>query len=116
MLKAFKQGEPILAAIDAPADQADACQYISLQGMTARVPTALLRLAVEKHIPVTVYTTGLALDTGKRVLQITPVGVATDLQDLVTEVFAHLDTVIASQPAGWHFWSESPRIFTNKSI
>lgn len=111
VLKAMHAREPILAAIDAPADQANASQTIPLLGMMARVPTALLRMAVERKLPVTVFTTGLDLATGQRILRLHALEVEGDLEQLVSKVFTLLSDVMRAEPAAWHFWSEAPRFF-----
>ena len=111
VLTALKQGEPILAAIDAPADQAQASQHVTLLGMEARMPTALLRLALDKRTPVLVYTTALDLKTGQRILQIHTPEEEENLDALTARVFSKLDEAMHLDPGAWHFWSEAPRIF-----
>lgn len=113
VLTALKQGEPILAAIDAPADQAQASQHVTLMGMSARMPTALLRLALDKQIPVLVYTTGLDLNTGQRILEIHTPEDEASLDTMTAGVFSKLDQVMHLDPGAWHFWSEAPRIFVS---
>lgn len=111
VLTALKQGEPILAAIDAPADQGQASQNVKLMGLEARMPTALLRLALDKSTPVVVYTTGLDVNTGQRILQIHNPEDAETLEALAARVFSKLDQAMQHDAAAWHFWSEAPRIF-----
>ncbi len=86
-------------------------QPIELLGMTARVPRALFRLAVEQSIPVSVFLTGICLASGKRVLRITHLGVHTEVDALVRAVFAELEQAITDSPPAWHFWGESERFF-----
>lgn len=110
-VQALKQQQVLLAAIDAPADQADAAEHIELLGMQARVPRALLRAAARQQLPVYVYVTGLNIHTGQRTLSVTAMPTTTDALHLTHRVFAELDTCIRQDPAAWHFWSEAPRIF-----
>ena len=110
-VQALKQNQVLLAAIDAPADQADAAEVIPLLGMQARVPRALLRAAARQQLPVYVYVTGLNIHTGQRTLRVVPMHTTEDALKLTHQVFAELDTCIRQDPAAWHFWSEAPRIF-----
>ena len=100
-----------MAAIDVPADQVAGCLPVSFAGEAALVPKALLRLAVDHHIPVTVYLTGLDMTTGQRHLAVHSLGAYTDAQALADAVFGFLDEAIHSQSTAWHFWSEAPRFF-----
>jgi lauroyl/myristoyl acyltransferase len=111
VLQALRRGEQVVAAIDVPADQVSASHEIRLLGMRARVPRGLLRLAVDQHIPVTVYMTGLHVENGRRFLRIHQLGKRDDLEQLIDDVFALLDQAIREDPPAWHFWSEADRIF-----
>jgi phosphatidylinositol dimannoside acyltransferase len=111
MLQALRNGEQVVAAIDVPSDQVATSGDVALLGTKARMPKALLRLAIDKELPVTVYLTGLRTSDGRRSLQIHQLGVHTDLDALTSEVFAYLDKAIREDPPAWHFWSEAPRFF-----
>ncbi|HRP19780.1 MAG TPA: hypothetical protein PK925_04045 [Alicycliphilus sp.] len=110
-LRALRQGEQVLAAIDVPSDQVAASEPVTLLGLRALMPKALLRLAVEQHIPVTLYLTGLDFATGRRFVRVQAVGVREDVGTLAREVFQVLDHAIQQEPAAWHFWGEAPRFF-----
>ncbi|MEO8247966.1 MAG: hypothetical protein ABI589_01220 [Burkholderiales bacterium] len=110
-IRALRQGDQILAAVDVPADQVSASQEISLLGMRARVPRGLLRLAVDQKVPVTVYVTGIRMSDGRRFLRICNLPVHDDADALVDEVFKQLEKVIAEDAPAWHFWSEAERFF-----
>jgi len=112
-IKALRQGEQILAAIDVPSDQVAASETVMLAGLQARVPRGLLRLAVDQKVPVYVYVTGFNPDTGRRFLRIKPMGVQADVPTLVQQVFGELDRLIRESPPAWHFWSEADRFFTD---
>ncbi len=115
-LRALRNHEPILAAIDVPSDQVTTSERIDLAGMRARVPRALLRLAVDHGIPVVVYITGIDLCSGRRFLRIMPLGVYTEPEKLVRDVFHKLDTLLLENPAAWHFWGEASRFFEAKTV
>lgn len=110
-VQALKQNHVLLAAIDAPADQADAAEVIPLLGMQARVPRALLRAAARQQLPVYVYVTGLDIYTGQRTLHLHAMSLTSDVSQLTQQVFAELEHCIRKDPAAWHFWAEANRIF-----
>lgn len=111
VLKALKNQEQVLAVVDVPADAVTASINVDLLGMKARMPRGLLRLAADQGLPVTVFTVGVCLDTGKRMLQLRSFEVTRDAEALVQGVFAVLDAAIRQEPAAWHFWGEADRFF-----
>ena len=110
-LRALRQAEPIMAAVDVPSDQVSASTPIMLLGMQASVPRALMRLAVDNGVPVQVYVTGLNTQTGDRFLRIKTLGVYSDVNELIVKVFNELELVIAEDAPAWHFWGISERFF-----
>lgn len=110
-LRALRDDEQIVAAIDVPSDQVAASEPVVVVGRQMWVPKALLRLAVEQRIAVTLYVTGVSLDSGRRTLQLHPLGLQDDIATLAQQVFNTLDKAIQSEPAAWHFWAEAPRFF-----
>ena len=114
VLRALEGGEQVLAAVDVPADSVDVSTPITLLGMNARAPRALLRLATEYKAPVTVYMTLLDVNTGRRTLRIEQVdggGNIGSTEELVAQVFARLERLMRRNTAAWHFWSEAERFF-----
>lgn len=111
VLEALAEQHQIMAVVDVPADAVDGSLEVQLLGAKALVPKGLLRLAVQKKLPITLFITGIDLNKGERFLHFKSMGVATDLQALSQEVFAWLDGYIREQPPAWHFWSEAPRFF-----
>lgn len=110
-IRALRNDEQLLAVVDVPADQVAVSQPVEVLGMAARLPTALLRLAVERKIPVCMYITGIDMGSGKRFLRIRQLGVPADLDALVAEAAGELDHLIRENPPAWHFWSEAERFF-----
>ena len=76
------------------------------------VPRGLLRLAVQRQIPVVVYYTGLDLATGCRYLGIEQVNDERLPQALADGVFGVLDRLIRTEPTAWHFWGQMPRFMS----
>lgn len=111
VLQALRSGEQVVAAVDVPSDQVSASAQVQLLGLAAQVPRGLFRLAVDQQVPVTVYLTGLKVESGRRFLRIRQLGVAANVDDLAQDVFALLDQAIREDPPAWHFWSEADRIF-----
>ncbi|QEA13242.1 hypothetical protein [Comamonas flocculans] len=110
-LRALREGEQVVAAIDVPSDQVAATCAVQLLGRTVQVPRALLRLATAQRIPVTLYLTGFDFASGQRFVRITPLGVCGDEQALAQALFDTLDAAMREEPAAWHLWGEAPRFF-----
>lgn len=110
-LRALMQGEQILAAIDVPSDQVAASIPLRIAGMNALVPSGLLRLAVERRIPVTLYNTGFSYETGERHLSIQTFPQFETLEGAAEGLFVCLDELIAENSAAWHFWHIANRFF-----
>lgn len=111
VVRAARQGQPLLGVLDVPAEDAKAAIEVALLGMQASFPTGLLRLAVEQQLPVVIYVTGLNTQTGGRTLDITPLGCSPSVAELADTVFSELQKLIAQDAPAWHFWAEAPRIF-----
>lgn len=114
VVQTLRHGHQVFAAVDVPADQADASLPVMLRGMQARVPKALLRLAHDMQLPVTVYLTGFDMRSGRRLLRLIQIPAQADVQALADAVFAHLDAALTEDGAFWHFWAEAPRFFTSR--
>lgn len=110
-LRALKNNEQVLAVLDVPADQVSTSQTIRMLGLQARVPKALLRLAVEQKIPVTIFLVGLRMRDGQRFLRLRQFEGYSDVDAMVCDVFLELEHAIAENPAAWHFWGEAERFF-----
>lgn len=112
VLRGLKAQEQIIAVIDVPADQVSASQTIDILRMKARIPTALLRVAVEQRTPVSLFLTGIRMSDGQRFLRVTELGIYDDLHALIRDVFQVLENAIEEDPPAWHFWSEAERFFS----
>ena len=111
VLRALRANEQVMAAVDVPADQAHASISISILNQRARVPTALLRLAVEQRVPVWVYVTGVNLKSGQRFLRLIPMPFKENIEEMAQQVFSELENIIRECPPAWHFWGEAERFF-----
>jgi len=114
-MRALKKNDQLLAVVDVPADQVSSSETIKLLSLTARVPRALLRLAVEQQIPVTIFLVGFNTDSGRRFLRLKQLGVYADVTALIHDVFSVLEEAILENPAAWHFWGEAARFFSSET-
>ena len=111
VLRALRMGEQVMAAVDVPADQVSASTSVQMLNQRARVPTALLRLAVEQQVALLVYITGVDLESGERFLRLRLMPPQSSAEAMAVQVFAELEQLITESPASWHFWSEADRFF-----
>jgi len=111
VLRALARNEQVLAVIDVPSDQVSSSLPVTVADLPARIPTPLLRLAIERGIPIYVFVTGFRLDDGQRFLRIEHVGVPNSLDEVAQQLAARLDQLIRENPPAWHFWGEASRFF-----
>ena len=112
VVRALRNQDALLGVMDVPADEVKASLPITLLGMEARVPRALLRLAVDQQVPVVLYITGLDTKTGRRFLRILPLGLHHTVESLASTVFGELEGLIAQEAPAWHFWGIAERFFS----
>ena len=103
VLAALRANEAVLAAIDVP-PQGAASETVAFLGQTISVPRAMYRLAVERALPAVVFVCGLDFATGRRTLEVHPLGVPTEVNPLAQQVFRLLDERVRAAPDAWHFW------------
>ncbi len=111
ILDFLKNGDQIISVTDVPADQVVSSKEIIILDQVARIPTALLRIAVEKKLPVSIFLTGVNVNNGSRYLSINNIGYIDNLDVLIDIIFSELEKKMRDEPAAWHFWSESERFF-----
>ena len=104
--------EQVAVVMDVPQDQVKVTRATTILGQQVSVPAALAYMAVEQALPVTVFSMGVNLHTGRRLLSVVSMGTPADAGILTDMAFAHLDGLLKSSPAAWHLWSEAPRFFT----
>lgn len=114
VLRALRQGQVVMAAVDVPADTSDASVEVPLLGRVARFPRGLFRVAATQNVAVSVYITGLDVATGRRWLRIKNLQPQDNPLLLAEHVFAELSDLIAQDAPAWHFWGQSPRIFLHR--
>lgn len=114
VLQALRSKQQVLAAIDVPADTAEASMQLRMLDERIQIPRALMRVAAEKAIPVTLFTVGLNVETGMRQLKLVQLPVEDDLERLLQGVLDHLDQKIRMEPWAWHFWAQADRFFVQK--
>jgi lauroyl/myristoyl acyltransferase len=111
IVKTLKAGNQIAAAVDVPAYLSAANQAIPFLGRKARLPRGLFRLAVAQKVPVTVFVNGFNFQTGRRNLRIYEIGVRNNVEELMLDVYQHLEQLIEEEPSAWHFWRISEAFF-----
>lgn len=111
VLRALRVNEQVMAAVDVPADQVNASTSVKMLNQCARVPTALLRVAVDQKVPVIVYVTGIDMECGGRFLRLLQMPIQLTVEKMADQVFAELEKLIVESPAAWHFWGEAERFF-----
>lgn len=110
VLRALRNQEQLMAAVDVPSDQAAASEPVSVLGLSARVPRGLFRIAADTKVPMYAFLTGVRMSDGQRTLHIQRIK-GDDQRELMDNAFSLLDQAIRSNPPAWHFWKVAPRFF-----
>lgn len=113
---AMARNEQLVVVMDVPEDRVGPVRLARLRQLPVSVPAALPDMAVALGLPVTVFTMGLDVVTGRRQLHIMPMGVHADAQALSDAVFAELDRLLAARPAAWHLWAQAPRFLRVRAV
>jgi len=111
MLRALHSNGQVIALLDVPPTQVAVSQNIPFLGMRARMPVGVLRVAVDRGLPVILYVNGFRLTDGHRFLRIIDLGIASDLEALCHQAFANLETLIREEPVLWHYWEVAELFF-----
>ena len=114
LTQALDRQEQIIVVLDVPPDQVKETAPQQVLGRTVHMPIALPRLAVRRRLPVTVFTLGLDVRTGRRELRLQPLGVWDDAPALGARIFQEFDRIVRERPAHWHFWSVAQRFFADR--
>lgn len=113
---AIARNEQLVVVMDVPEDRVGPVRLAQLRQQPVSVPAALPDIAVAQALPVTVFTMGLDVTTGRRQLRIVPMGVHTDAQALSDAVFAELEALLVAKPAAWHLWAQAPRFLRVRAV
>lgn len=94
----------VAVLLDAPDTNPDNCILVQLLGRNARLPGGIVRFAVEKQIPVFVFTLSLDQNTGRRHLVIKGPFPNQNEQKLMDGLVSVFTEAVRQQPYAWHFW------------
>lgn len=107
---ALARHEQVVVVLDVPADQGHSTAPATLLGRPTHLPNALLQLAQQQALPVTVFSMDFDLRDGQRRVRLVNLPVGGD-EPMTSAVYSQLDHLIQERPALWHLWSQSRRFF-----
>lgn len=113
---AIARREQLVVVMDVPEDRVGPVRAARVRQLPVSVPAALPDMAAAQGLPVTVFTMGLDVATGRRQLRIVSLGVQSDAQALSDAVFAELDALLDVKPAAWHLWSQALRFLRVRAV
>lgn len=109
MLRALQGGIGLLTSIDVPGVGGEV--PVRLLDRDAQLPSGMIKLAEKAQVPVVFFAVWLDPDTGRRKLRIRePLQVA-DRTAAMAFAAAHLDWMLRTAPAAWHFWAYADAFF-----
>jgi lauroyl/myristoyl acyltransferase len=111
ILQALRDHDQVLAIVDVPSYLSSSNRVLPFLGRDARFPKGIFRVAVDRAVPVTIFVNGFRFTDGRRFLRLYQLGIADDVEALMTKVYDHLETLVREEPAAWHFWRIADTFF-----
>jgi len=110
---ALRKGVSVLALIDVP-EPATSTVPVQVLGHALRFPDGILRIGEAEKVPLVGFVATLDQASGSRHLQFIRLPPSSD--GSVHALAAMLDAAIRSDPAGWHFWAQWPRLRNDRAV
>ena len=111
MLRAFQNGVSLLTSIDVPGVGGEL--PVRLLNRDAQLPSGMIKLAEKSGVPIVFFAVWLDPATGRRKLRIREPLVVTDRDAAMRFAASHLDWMLATAPAAWHFWAYADAFFVD---
>lgn len=111
MLRALQSGVGLLTSIDVPNLGGEVS--VRVLDRDALLPTGMIKLAAKADVPIVFFAVWLDPATGRRKLRIREALQVTDRDAAMRFAAAHLDWMLATAPAAWHFWAYADAFFVH---
>ena len=111
MLRALQSGVGMLTSIDVPNLGGEVT--VRVLDRDARLPTGMIKLAAKTGVPIVFFAVWLDPASGRRKLRICEALQVTDRDAAMQCAAAHLDWMLRSAPAAWHFWAYADAFFVD---
>ena len=109
MLRALQAGTGLLTSIDVPGVGGE--MPVRLLDRDAQLPSGMIKLAEKAQVPIVFFAVWLDPATGRRKLRIREPLQVTDREAAMAFAAAHLDWMLRTVPAAWHFWAYADAFF-----
>lgn len=109
MLRALQDGTGLLTSIDVPGVGGEV--PVRLLGRDAQLPSGMIKLAEKAQVPIVFFAVWLDPATGRRKLRIREPLQVGDRPAAMAFAAAHLDWMLRTAPAAWHFWAYADAFF-----
>lgn len=114
MLRALQGGVGLLTSIDVPGVGGEV--PVRLLGRDAQLPSGMIKLAEKARVPIVFFAVWLDPATGRRKLRIREPLHVRDRTEAMTFAAAHLDWMLHTAPAAWHFWAYADAFFLQPRV
>jgi hypothetical protein len=102
------RGDSVLAAVDLPAAPQQRAVPVTLLGHPTRFPSALIELALDANVAISLASFGLDWNTGRRSLHLEALPRGLTVQEIMSRYAAYVSRCIEAQPAAWQVWPQAP--------
>lgn len=111
LLRTLHSAGSVVGMLDLAARTGQRTASINLLDRHATFPLGLAETALRCHADITLFSAGIDIASGRRVLHIENLPTGTPLDEVMSSYAAHLDRRLHSEPAFWQIWREAPAIF-----
>lgn len=108
-------GASVVGMLDLPAGSQQRAFELPLFDRRALLPIGLAKLAIDAGSPITLFSAGLDVKTGRRTLRIESLPNDISLEEVMRRYAEHLDARLREQPAFWQIWRDASAIFVEPS-
>lgn len=113
LLHTLQSEGSVVGMLDLPARTDQRSASIRLLERRATFPLGLAETAIRCHAGITLFSTGIDIASGRRLLRIENLPAGTALDQVMSSYAAHLDSCLHSESAFWQIWREAPSIFAH---
>ena len=104
-------GDGVVGMLDLPARAEQYAFTLPLLGGCVRFPAGLVRIAVERKLPLALFSCGLDFESGQRDIRIEVLPRDLMPEQIMQRYAAHLESRLRVTPAAWQIWREAPAMF-----
>jgi len=113
LMHTLQTGGSAVGMLDLPARTGQRVRSVELIERIAVFPSGLAETAGQCRAGITLFSAGLDIDSGRRLLRIENLAENADVEEVMRSYAAHLERRLHEEPAHWQIWCEAASIFSS---